>query len=163
MNNEYGVKSGKFPDAVLGAGQWSCEKGKPNVKEGGGLRVLTQDSSKQAALIEKAYGKGKVYMRVNSVPEEALYDIINANAPRRFFGKDNRFHLAMRQGTAKGEEDCLYLSVLNPDVSKTLEDEIVLLGEHREIADVSCNFPIVPEIKDGKTIFKLRLAPLRGS
>jgi hypothetical protein len=161
--NELGVKSGKMPDEVLGAGQWTYEKGKLSVKDGSpGLTVLAIDSSKQPALIEKDCGKGKVYMRLNTVNNESVNEsiskIINQYAPRKFHGKDNRFHLVMRAGK-KGE---LYLSVLNPDCYKQLDDEIVLEGEYKTIADISCNFPILPEIRDGKTSFKLSLAPAEG-
>jgi len=169
--NEYGVQSGKLLDDVLGAGQWNYEKKKLSVKEGPGLRVLARDSSKQPALLEKSYGAGKVYMRLRAGQEEAVYKIISRHAPRKFYGKDNRFHLAMRQGqkrvwhqflSGKGEGDCLYLSLLNPDVYRTLEDEIVLEGEYKEVADISCNFPIVPSIKNGYTRFKVKLGPAEG-
>jgi hypothetical protein len=157
--NELGVKGGKFPDEVLGSGQWTFEKEKMSVKEGiPGLNVLALDSSKQPALIEKGFFGGKVYMRLNPVKEDAVYEIISRHAPRKFYGKDNRFHLAMRDGK-NGE---LYLSVLNPDCYKQLDDEIVLEGEYKTIADISNNFPILPEIKDGKTSFKLSLAPAEG-
>jgi len=157
--NEYGVKGGKLPDEVLGAGQWTYEKGKMSVKEEiPGINVLALDSSKQPSLIEKDCGKGKVYMRLNPVKEKATYEIISRFAPRKFHGKDNKFHLAMREGKEKE----LYLSVLNPECYKQLEDEIVLDGEFKTIADISNNFPILPEIRDGKTSFKISLAPAEG-
>jgi hypothetical protein len=130
-----------------------------SVKEGiPGLKVLALDSSKQPALIEKECGKGKVYMRLNPVKEDALYEIISRHAPRMFYQENGKFHLAMRQGK-KGE---LYLSALNPDVYQTFEDEIVLKGEYKDMADISCNFPIIPSSKDGLTRFKVKLGPAEG-
>jgi hypothetical protein len=43
-----------------------------------------------------------------------------------------------------------------------MEDEIVMKGEYKDVADISCNFPIATTIKDGKTSFKLSLAPAEG-
>jgi hypothetical protein len=160
--NEYGVKGGTFPDAVLGAGQWTYAKGLLAVRDGApGLRVAAQDSSNQPALIEKASDKGKVYMRLNPVKEDVLYGIIASHAPRQFYGKQNRFHLAMRDGKAREgtEKGALYLTALNPDCFERFEDEIVLAGEYREVADIGSNFPIIPEIKNGQTSFKISLAP----
>jgi hypothetical protein len=121
--------------------------------------VLAQDSSKQPALIEKDFFGGKVCMRLNPVTEEAIYGIISANAPRFFYGEGNKFHMAMRQGQ-EGKD--LYLSFLNPDVYQTLEDEIAVKGEYKDVTDISCNFPMVATIKDGYTRFKVKLSPAEG-
>jgi len=159
LNNEYGVKSGKFLDEVIGPGQWNYENGILKVTESApGINVKAYDTSNRPALLEKSYGKGKVYLRTSVVPENLMYELISGYAPRKFYGKDNRFQLAMRQG----KDGIRYLSLLNPDCYETLEDEIVLEGEYKKVADISNNFPLLPEIQKGKTSFKVRLTPAEG-
>lgn len=159
--NEYGVVSGTMLGKVLGPGQWSCEKEALGVKDDApGISVLASDTRQRPALIGKAYGNGQVYLRLNPVKDELLYEIIARCAPRTFYAKDGRFHLALRED--RDGRRSLYLSVLNPDCYQTLEDEIVLRGQFGDIADITCNFPIKPVLKDGDTRFSVRLAPAEG-
>jgi len=155
--NEYAVVTGRLPDAALGKGRWSYEKGRLDIKDGTeGILVLARNSSNRPALVEKGFGKGKICLRVDTVGEEAVYGVISRYAPRQFYGKQNNLHMAMRQG--KGEAT-KYLSLLNPDCNETREEEIVLAGEYKRITDISDNFPIVPRISGGETSFKIRLSP----
>jgi len=164
--NEYGVASGTILDRVIGRGQWTCEREALRVTAGAaGINVLAVDTRQRPALIEKAHGKGKVYLRLSPAKEELLYEIIASHAPRTFYVENRRLHLAMREErTARAGLDSrtLYLSILNPDCYQTLEDEIVLRGEYRDIADITCNFPIRPRIRNGATRFSIRLAPAEG-
>ena len=165
VTDELGVPSGRFLNEVIGQGQWTYANGKLRVKvKPNGAQVVAVDSYKQPALLQRQHGKGKVLIRVNPTNENTMYEQIRRRAPRRFYQKGNRFHLAMRDGAAAPppEKGCLYLSVLNPSCHERLEDEIVLAGQYGQIVDISNNFPIVPKVKDGKTAFKLSLMPAEG-
>lgn len=157
--DEYGVSSGTMLNRILGPGQWDCEQEALRVGEAtAGIRLLAADTRGRPALIEKAHGRGTVYLRLNPVKAALLCEVIARHAPRRFYAENNRFHLAMRDGA----ESCFYLSLLNPDCYETLADDIVLRGEFREIADISCNVPIKPALDDGMTRFSIRLQPAEG-
>ncbi len=161
--DEYGRPNGLLLDAALGPSNWTREGRALRLRDGlADTETRTVEVRSPAAfLVERRLGKGAVIIRQGAFPPERLYRAVAAAAPRRFYGENNRFHLVLRQdktGVA-GKPGSLYLSVLNPDCHRPREDELVVAGAYRDIADISCGFPIPSSIRDGQTRFSIRLGP----
>jgi len=160
IGNEYGLEDNRLMDLAFGKGKWNFDanKGTFTVETGDGPRspkLLWKAGS--SFLVEGKVGKGSIIVINKSVQDNVLYNIISKHAPRRFYAKDLKFQLILRDGA-----DCQYLSVLNVDPYNSKEDEIVLKGRYSSVLDINSNFPIHTTTKAGYTRFKIQLAPCEG-
>ncbi|MEW6355685.1 MAG: beta-galactosidase [Planctomycetota bacterium] len=116
-------------------------------------------------LFQGSLGKGRVIVTLHSLRNAAfakkvgplLTEAIEAKAPPAARCASNDFEMTLHRHKA-GK---LYLCVINRNVDKPVEDDVVLRGEFKRGVDLDTagGFPIRFTAADGRTAFRLRLEP----